>query len=214
MDDTRTEEIKLGRHFAWKRPKMMKATAPHSPKPAVRINVGRTRGFTIVEVVMTIAIAAILMSIAIPSFRYITNSNRIASELNGLLGDLQLARSQAIKEGHTVTVCQSTDAATCTNGINWEGGWIVFSDPTNVGIWDAGEIYIRKQKPFSGTDTFRASNAVSVISFNREGYAMGMALGTLITLHDSTSNSAWTRCLSINLSGQMLSQRNNGVTCI
>jgi type IV fimbrial biogenesis protein FimT len=214
MDDTRTEDLQQGRHTARKTLKMIQATAPNLPNLAVRKTVRRTRGFTMVEVVMTIAIAAILMSIAIPSFRYVTNSNRIASELNGLLGDLQLARSQAIKEGRNVTVCQSTDGASCTNATSWEQGWIVFSDPTNVGVWDAGEIYLRKQKPFSGSDTFRSSNAVAVISFNREGYAVGMANGTLLTLHDSTNNAAWTRCLSINLSGQMISQRNNGVTCI
>jgi type IV fimbrial biogenesis protein FimT len=184
---------------------------------AVRMNFGRALGYTMIEMLMTMAIAAILLSLAIPSFRYVTNSNRIASELNGLLGDLQLARAEAIKEGRTVTVCQSTDGATCTNSTSWQGGWIVFSDPTNVGVYDAGEIYIRKQKPFSGTDTFIASNNVAVITFNREGYAVGMANGTLVTLHDSTNNSAWTRCLSINLSGQMTSELQgtivNGATC-
>jgi type IV fimbrial biogenesis protein FimT len=174
-------------------------------------------GFTLIELLMTIAIAAILMGIAIPSFRYITNANRIASELNGLLGDLQLARAEAIKEGRTITVCQSNDTATCTNSTSWQGGWIVFSDPTNLGVVDAGESYIRKQTAFSGSDTFVSSNNVSVITFNREGYAVGMANGTLLSLHDSSNNAAWTRCLLINLSGQMTSQMQgtitNGVTC-
>jgi type IV fimbrial biogenesis protein FimT len=196
---------------------MMQRTATGPPIRAVRINTRRALGFTMIEMLMTIAIAAILMGLAIPSFRYVTNSNRIAGELNGLLGDLQLARAEAIKEGRTVTVCQSNDGATCTNSTGWQGGWIVFSDPINVGAYDAGEIYIRKQKPFSGTDTFLASNNVTVISFNREGYAVGMANGTLLTLHDSTNTSAWTRCLSINLSGQMTSElqgiTTNGVTC-
>jgi type IV fimbrial biogenesis protein FimT len=177
----------------------------------------RAAGYTLIEMMMTIAVAAILMGIAIPSFRYITNANRIASELNGLLGDLQLARAEAIKEGRTVTVCQSTDGATCTASTSWEGGWIVFSDPTNVGVVDAGETIIRKQKTFSGTDTFTASNGVSAITFNREGYAIGMPTGTLLTLHDSSSNSSWTRCLSINFSGQMTSEmtggNDNGAVC-
>jgi type IV fimbrial biogenesis protein FimT len=160
-----------------------------------------------IEMLMTIAIAAILMGLAIPSFRYITNANRIASELNGLLGDLQLARTEAIKDGRNVTVCPSNDGLNCSNSISWETGWIVFSDPTNVGVYDAGETYIRKQKRFSGSDSFVASNAVAAITFNREGYAMGMANGTVITLHDSTITSAWTRCLAINLSGQMMSER-------
>ena len=184
---------------------------------AVRLQIGGALGFTLIEMLITIAIAAILMGIAIPSFRYITNANRIASELNGLLGDLQLARSEAIKEGRTITVCQSNNGTSCSNTTNWQGGWIVFSDPTNVGVYDAGEIYIRKQKQFSGTDTFVASNNVSVITFNREGYAVGMANGTLLSLHDSSNNAAWTRCLLINLSGQMTSQlqgtTTNGVTC-
>ena len=197
---------------------MMQLAVTNPPKHAVRISNGRALGFTMTEMLMTIAIAAILTSLAIPSFRYVTNSNRIASELNGLLGDLQLARAEAIKEGGTVTVCQSSDGATCTNSTGWQGGWIVFSDPANVGVYDAGETYLRIQKPFSGTDTFVASNNVTAITFNREGYAVGMANGTLLALHDSTNNNAWTRCLSINLSGQMTSQLqgavdNNGVVC-
>jgi len=192
---------------------MMQLTVIYAPKH-VRMNIGRMLGFTMTEMLMTIAIAAILTSLAIPSFRYVTNANRIASELNGLLGDLQLARAEAIKEGRTVTVCQSTDGATCTNSTSWQGGWIVFSDPTNVGVYDAGETYFRIQKPFTGTDTFIASNNVTAITFNREGYAVGMANGTLLTLHDSTNTSAWTRCLSINLSGQMTSELQDGVACI
>jgi type IV fimbrial biogenesis protein FimT len=193
---------------------MMQATVLTPATTIVRKTIERASGFTLIEMLMTIAIAAILMGIAIPSFRYITNANRIASELNGLLGDLQLARAEAIKDGRTVTVCQSSDSTTCTNSTSWQGGWIVYSDPSNVGVHDIGETYVRKQKPFSGTDTFIASNNVSVITFNREGYAVGMPNGTLLTLHDASNNTAWTRCLVINLSGQMASQLADGVACI
>ena len=154
---------------------MLQPRVMNPPERAGLTHVGRARGFTMIEMLMTIAIAAILMAIAIPSFRYITNANRIAGEMNGLLGDLQLARAEAIKDGHAVTVCQSSDGLSCTTNWNsWQSGWIVFSDPTNVGVYDAGEVYVRKQKAFSGTDTFVASNNISVISFNREGYAVGM----------------------------------------
>jgi type IV fimbrial biogenesis protein FimT len=175
------------------------------------------RGFTLIELTITIAIAAILMTMAVPSFRYVTNSNRIAGELNGLLGDLMFARAEAIKEGRTVTVCVSNDGATCANSTNWQSGWIVFSDPSDVGVVDPGETILRLQSPFSSTDTFQSSNALTAITFNREGYAIGVANGTLITLHDATDTSAWTRCLSINLSGQMTSEQagttSNGATC-
>lgn len=174
-------------------------------------------GFTIIELLVTMSIVAVLMAIGVPSFRYVTNSNRIASEINGLLGDLQFARSEAIKDGRTVTVCVSANGTSCSNATSWHSGWIVFSDPTNVGTVDTGEVVLRVQAPFSGTDTFNASNNVKAVTFNREGYAVGIASGTLITLQDATATSGWTRCLSVNLVGQIITQKQgttvNGVTC-
>ena len=168
----------------------------------------RMPGFTLVEMLIAVALVAILLTIGIPSFRFVTNSNRIAAEINGLLGDMQFARSEAVKEGQAVTVCVSTDGANCATGANanaWQSGWIVSDVNGNV---------LRAQPPFSGSDTFIASNAVRAVTFNREGYANGIANGTLITLHDSTSNRNWTRCLSITLVGLMTSQRYDGVACI
>jgi type IV fimbrial biogenesis protein FimT len=154
--------------------------------------------------------------LAIPSFQYVTNSNRVAAEVNGLLGDLQFARAEAIKEGRTVTVCVSTDGASCSGGTDWRSGWIVFQDPTNFGVVDPNETILRVQKTFSGTDTFVSSGPTSV-TFNREGYAAPIAAGTILRLHDSTSNSNWTRCLSINLVGQITTGRvgpmPNGTNC-
>jgi type IV fimbrial biogenesis protein FimT len=157
------------------------------------------------------SIAAILMALAVPSFRYVTNANRIAGEINGLLGDLQFARAEAIKEGHSVTVCVSTDSATCsTNNTAWNQGWIVFPTTTPLNI-------LRVQKAFSSTDTFVANNDIYSVTFNREGYAGGTPTGALITLHDSTNTSAWTRCLSLSLVGQMTTEivngNSNGSTC-
>lgn len=175
-------------------------------------------GFTMIELLMTIAVASILLVLAVPSFRYVTNSNRIAAEINGLLGDLQFARGEAIKEGRTVTVCVSTNGTSCTGTPNWQNGWIVFSDPTNVGVVDVGETILRVQKTFSGTDTFTASpNTLTAVTFNREGYAAGTANGTLITLHDLTSTAVWTRCLTLSLVGQVTTEKvgitANGSTC-
>ncbi len=161
-------------------------------------------GFTLIELLTAITVAGVIMAIAMPSFRYITNSNRIASEINGLLGDLQFARAEAIKEGETVSVCVSTDGATCTGGPAWQSGWIVFQKAGNV---------LRVQTPFTSTDSFGASNNVSQIQFNREGYAIGWANGTLLTLHDISGTTAWTRCLAVNFSGQTTTLLYDGATC-
>jgi len=175
------------------------------------------RAFTLLELLIAMTVASILLTIAVPSFRYVTNSNRVAAEVNGLLGDLQFARAEAIKEGRTVTVCTSNDGATCANVTTWQSGWIVFSDPTDVGVVDPGETILRQQAAFSSTDTFNASQGVSVITFNREGYAIGIPNGSLLELHDATNTSAWTRCLVVNMSGEMATElynvTTNGVTC-
>jgi type IV fimbrial biogenesis protein FimT len=187
--------------------------------PARPIDAWRTRGFSLLELIMTMSVAAILLTIAVPSFRYVTNANRISSEVNGLLGDLQFARSEAIKEGRYVSVCASSDGQSCSASTAWQSGWIVFPNANNSPTVTTGLVMapiLRVQSAFSSTDTF-LSNGISVITFNRDGYAGGIANGTLLTLHDSTSNAAWTRCASIAPSGEVTTEQsgvtNNGATC-
>ena len=59
----------------------------------------RQNGFTITELLVVMAIVAILLGIGVPSYRYITNSYRLSAEINSLSGDLQYARAEAVKEG-------------------------------------------------------------------------------------------------------------------
>ena len=171
----------------------------------------RNFGYTMLELVMVIAIVAILATIAMPGFKYVTTSNRIASEVNGLLGDMQFARSEAVKEGQSVTVCIAANANlnSCAGaaGGNWALGWIVFLDTNNNQQVDAGEAVIRAQPAFSGTDTFVAGSAAfNSVTFNRLGYAP-TGVTTNISLHDSTANPSWTRCLAVNPIGSTVTER-------
>ena len=168
----------------------------------------KERGFTLVELLVVVAIVAILLSIGTPSYRYITTSYRMSSEVNGLLGDLMLARSEAIKEGQFVTTCASADGATCSGSTAWNTGWIVFSNGPNGAQPSAG--ILRMQRKFTGTtpDTFNANNGVSAVTYNREGFATMVAAGlpTTITLHDPTANPAWSRCLEISPQGMLTTE--------
>lgn len=169
-------------------------------------------GFTMTEMVITMAIVAILMAIGVPSFKYVTTSNRLSTEVNGLLGDMQFARSEAIKEGLPVTVCSSASGTQCDGGNNWQSGWIVFLDSINTNqTVDNGEQVIRVQTAFAPGDTFEPAGPApfNAITFNREGYGTNTQNATTITLqlHDSTANAAWTRCLAISPVGMMTTQK-------
>lgn len=172
-------------------------------------------GFTITELMVVVAIVAILLAIGAPSYRYVTTANRISSEVNGLLGDLQYARAEAIKEGQTVSVCASTDSATCSGTSNWQTGWIVFIDQGAIGTVDAAtDTILRKQAQFKGTDTLVPDNALPAVTFNRAGFAVGLPnAGVTLQLHDSTNNNAYTRCLQLTIIGAMTTQMHGQGNC-
>jgi type IV fimbrial biogenesis protein FimT len=181
----------------------------------------RTSGFTLTELIIVMSIIAILAAIGVPSFKYVTTSNRIASEVNGLLGDMQYARSMAIKQGLPVTVCVSADQATCTGGAAWQSGWIVFLDynnnQTRVTAGPGAEALLRAQNPFSPVgDTFVPDNGTfTAITFNREGYATtNSAVIVTLLLHDSTNAQQWTRCIAITPVGMLNTEKATVGNCI
>ena len=179
-----------------------------SPPMSRILSKQRVSGFTMTELAVTMGIVAMLTAIAMPSFKYVTTSNRVAGEVNTLLGDMRYARTEAIKEGQPVTVCASSNGTSCTTGNPpWENGWIVFSDANGNHIVDGTDAVLRVQRAlsveFGNTDTFR-DPALPYLVFNREGFApTGLAGTTYITLHDSSANLAWTRCVAVTVVGMV-----------
>jgi type IV fimbrial biogenesis protein FimT len=178
----------------------------------------RQNGFTMTELMVVVAIVAILLAIGVPSFRYVTNANRMTAEVNGLLGDLMFARGEAIKQGLPVVVCPSADNQTCANVTTWESGWIICVDANANGTCDVGESVLRVQRSFaSNNDQLRpdATSNATAIAFGREGFASGLGAGATFTLHSTPSNSVWTRCLQITAIGMLTATNHvSDATCI
>lgn len=129
------------------------------------------RGFTLIELVVTVAIAAIMMAWAVSSWRNFIQDNRIVTQANEIMAELILARSEAIKRRENVMVCSSTDLATCTD-TDWHLGWIIFEDTNNSKNLDGGETLIRVHERLSSDQTLVAGAGINKkFSYNYLGLA-------------------------------------------
>lgn len=108
----------------------------------------RQAAFTLIELMITIVIAAVLLSIAVPSFRDTIRRNRVATQSSDTYIAPKLARSEAAKRGTVTTFCSSTDQATCNGTNDWRSGWVIL---------DADSVVIRVGSALDGGSTLIAS---------------------------------------------------------
>lgn len=101
-------------------------------------------GFTLVELMVTVAVVAIALAAGVPSMAEFIKNSRLTVQTNDLLASLHLARTEAIKRNARVTLCKSADTTACntTAGTGWEIGWMVFVDAANFGNLDAAEVVL------------------------------------------------------------------------
>ncbi|KRG66444.1 hypothetical protein ABB27_13805 [Stenotrophomonas terrae] len=96
------------------------------------------RGFTLVELMVTVVVLAVLIAIGMPAMNGLINSNRLTTQSNELVGAIQMARSEAIKRNAPVSMCGSLDGLTCAAAGNWTH-WLVVLD-SDDSVLQAGEI--------------------------------------------------------------------------
>jgi type IV fimbrial biogenesis protein FimT len=109
----------------------------------------RPSGFSILELIVAVSVAAILFGIGIPSFMDTLRNNRIAAESNELMTALATARSEATKRGIQVSICPANGNA-CADTTDWKSGWLVFTDDISpVGSVDGTDAIILKSERIS-----------------------------------------------------------------
>jgi len=180
---------------------------------------GGQRGFSLVELMVTIAIAAIIAGLAGPSFSRMLNSNRIQTAASALQSDMSYARTEAVKRGSWVAMCPSSNAQssspTCDTANAWQNGWIVFADATGNGVYGTGDTLLKVRDKLPGGNTVTASPAPTIngVIFNREGFTSNLGTAQVaFTFHTSTNDPQATRCVLVTFGGS-LSTVAKGSTC-
>ena len=163
-------------------------------------------GVSLIELLVTVAVVAILLAIAFPNFEGSMRRNRLATTTNELLGSVALARSEAIRNTRGAGICASADGLAC--GGDWNDGWLVWTDgvdppPTGtvIRVVDA-----HPRLELVAADAGGAG--VSEVAFDYRGRPTDFA-STVFTLQPDAcpSGQELVRTLTINVSGQMVNQR-------
>ena len=127
-------------------------------------------GFTLLELMVSLSIAGILLAIAVPSLVDFVRTTRLAGSSREIVVDLSLARNEAILRAAPVTVCTSTDLATCSNS-GWGDGRLIFTDADADGAVDGGDVILSVTQPLNGALTVTTNGIAdpNFISFSRQG---------------------------------------------
>lgn len=100
-----------------------------TPLSPARAGSGRfCRGFTVLELLMSVSITGILLGTAVPAMHALVQKNRMASHVNTFVSHLHYSRSEAVKRASNVVMCRSANRRDCARTRGWEEGWIIFTD--------------------------------------------------------------------------------------
>ena len=152
----------------------------------------KSKGFTLLELLVTITVAGIILSFGVPAFISMVQNNRATTHTNDLVAALNLGRSEATRRAAPVTVCSSADGATCAGGNDWSTGWVVRSD--------AGDV-IRTWPARSGGAGVVAGNVSQVRFLARGSLAGGAAPVVQVRLPDCTGDQG--RDVAVNVAGRI-----------
>lgn len=166
----------------------------------------QNRGFTLIELMTVILIAALLLAVAVPSFDTLIKRNNVDALQSRLSSALATARTEAASRNKTITICASNNGLACTGADHWNLGWIVFEDGSVIGTVDAGETVIEVYQ--STSSTYRVAMPETHVSFNTQGFLAHPSSTTPQFVVCGPDNDArYARGLAVNKSGLIMKSK-------
>lgn len=170
------------------------------------------QGYTMLEILMVVAIGAILVAVAVPSLQDTISRNARDSIQLDLQTSLALARSQSVTLSTTTSVCHSANQTSCSNsaGSDWDDGWLVFSDFDGDGVVDSsdGDTLLQIHPPANGVvaiELLNSSNATltnEFVQFDDDGFLNNSTGGAYFKFCDPDNIAANTRAIWISNTGR------------
>jgi len=182
--------ICLGHPLVWNRPFWPSGNAK------VPVRLASYGGFTFIELMIVIVVASILGALAAPAIGTLVRNQRISTQANELVADLNFARAEAVKRGARVVICAGT-ASSCS-GTNWETSRAIFVDADGDSAISAGEAVLRARETLEGGNTLRTNPVVSTVAFA----SGGTSTASQFRLCDSRGAS-FGRAISVAATGQV-----------
>ena len=167
------------------------------PRPASTLR--KASGLTALDLVITLAIIALLLTTAAPALKDYALNQRMQSALARFHASLAMARSEAINRGGRVVVCPSAEIAACAESGDWQHGWMVFLDRNDDREYQPGEPLLTSE-PGVGDLAIRGSRHRTRLRFFANGSAPGS--NASITFCDARGAVA-ARQLTLSASGRI-----------